>query len=197
MADNPFFENGESIKEDPEKLGFNSNAPLEKGKKVKRFQENLPGKELRGWTKACTILGIIFSSLTMMYFLLPLFSALIGGIIAVFIVLFMVISVVCTLGLVLTIDDYRNWIGNDMMTVPNFFFNIADNITKLYPYFFVVAGPALALNITGLILSIVGKAKNYRFFTSYIVLNAIFLSFSILFSILYIIGGGVILSTNS
>lgn len=192
MADNPFFENGESIKEDPEKLGFNSNAPLKKGEKVEKFQKNLPGKEVRGWTKACTILGIIFSSLTMMYFLLPLFSALMGGVIAVFIVLFMVVSVVCTLGLILTVDDYRNWIGNNMMDVPNFFFNIADNITKLYPYFFVVAGPALALNIAGLVLSIVGKSKQYRYFTSYIILNSIFLTLSILFTLLYVIAGGPI-----
>lgn len=199
MADkNPFLEDKptNSIKEDPSKIGFNTNPPLAKGQKVEKFQETLPGKELRGWTKACTILGIIFSTISMMYFLLPFFSVIIGALLAMCIVLFMICSVVFTLGLVLMNDGYRHWIGNNMMDVPNFFFNIADNIAKLSPFYFVVAGPALAFTIAGLILSIIGKAKKYRFFTSYIVLNSIFLSIALLFSIIYLIGGGVILSNN-
>ena len=199
MADkNPFLEDkkSNSIKEDSTKIGFNTNPPLAKGQTVEKFQETLPGKELRGWTKACTILGIIFSVISMMYFLLPLFSFIIGALIALCLVLFMILSVVGTLGLALLNEDYRNWIGNNMMDVPNFFFNIADNIAKLSPFYFVAAGPALAFTIAGLILSIIGKAKKYRFFTSYIVLNSIFLSIALLFSIIYLIGGGVILSNN-
>lgn len=193
MDDNKFNNEEEVViineESEEEKIGFNSKPPLKEGEKIERFQKNLPGKTLRGWTKAMTILSIILSCLTIMYFLLPLFSALIGGLIGLCIALFMICSVVVTLGLILTNDGYRNWISNDMMDVPNFFFNLADNITKLSPYFLCVAIPAIICGCIGLTLSIIGQSKKYRFFVSYIVLNSIFLTLSLLFTILYFIGG--------
>ena len=188
MNDNPLLKT--ENKEPEQKIGFQTATPLKKGVKVEKFQDKLPGKKLRVFTKLCTIFGIIFSSLTMMYFLLPFFAIVIGALLALCISLFMIFSVVCTLGIALLIEDYRYWIGNHMFDVPNFFFDIADNINKLVPYFFVVAGPALAFTIAGLVLSIIGKAKNYKFFTSYVVLNSIFLFFTILFVVLYIVAGG-------
>ena len=191
---NPFLEEEKS---EPAKIGFDSATPIQKGKKMsEKYPDNFEGKGLRRAAKLCTIFGIIFSVLSMMYFLLPFFSVIIGALLAMCIVLFMICSVVFTLGLILMNDGYRYWIGNNMMDVPNFFFNIADNIAKLSPFYFIAAGPALAFTIAGLILSIIGKAKKYRFFTSYIVLNSIFLSIALLFSIIYLIGGGVILSNN-
>ena len=179
-------------------IGFDSATPITRKDKNKpeRFQKNLPGKKLRRWTKLCTVFGIIFSTLTMMYFLLPLFAAVIGGLLAVCIVMFMICSVVLTLGLALMNDGYREWIGNDMMDVPNFFFNLADNVVKLAPYFFVVAIPGLVFTGVGLALGIVGKAKQYRFFTSYIVLNAIFFTLALIFTLIFFASGMMILQPS-
>lgn len=183
---NPFLED----KKEPEKIGFNSAPPIKKGsKKSEKYPDNFEGKCLRKAAKLCTIFGIIFSVLSMMYFLLPLFAAIIGALLAVIIVFAMIISVVFTLGMVLMNDGYRNWIGNNMMDIPNFFFHIGENIAKLAPYYLVVAIPAIVLNIAGLVLGIVGQAKHYRFCISYIVLNSVFLTFTLLFTLLYFIGG--------
>ena len=192
---NPLLENENSK---PAPIGFDTATPVNKhASRKEKYPVNFPGKGLRRATKLVTIFGIIFSSLTMMYFLLPIFSAFIGGIIAVCIVMFMIFSVVFSLGMVLINDGYRNWIGNDMMDVPNFFFNLSENIAKLSPYFLVVAIPGLVLNIAGLVLGIVGQSKHYRFFISYIILNSVFLTFAIIFTAIYFIGGMQVFSSNS
>jgi len=184
---NPFLEEEKS---EPTKIGFDSATPIQKGKKMsEKYPDNFEGKGLRRAAKLCTIFGIIFSVLSMMYFLLPIFAAIIGGLIAVILIFGMIFSVIITLGLILMNEGYRQWIGNNMMDIPNFFFNIGENVAKLAPYYLVVAIPALVLNIAGLVLGIVGQAKKYRFCISYIVLNSIFLTFTLFFTALYFIGG--------
>ena len=183
---NPFLED----KKEPAKIGFDSAVPIKKGsKKSEKYPDNFEGKGLRKAAKLCTVFGIIFSVLAMMYFLLPVFAAIIGALLAVIIVFGMIASVIFTLGMVLMSDDYRHWIGNNMMDIPNFFFHIGENIAKLAPYYLVAAIPAIVFDIAGLILGIVGQAKQYRFCISYIVLNSIFLTFTLFFTALYFIGG--------
>ena len=184
---NPFLEEEKS---EPTKIGFDSATPIQKGKKMsEKYPDNFEGKGLRRSAKLCTIFGIIFSVLSMMYFLLPIFAAIIGGLIAVILIFGMIFSVIISLGLILMNEGYRQWIGNNMMDIPNFFFNIGENVAKLAPYYLVVAIPALILTIAGFVLGIVGTSKKYRFCTSYIVLNAIFLTFTLFFTALYFIGG--------
>ena len=168
------------------KIGFDQATPVKRGAKhEEKYPDNFEGKGLRKAAKLCTVFGIIFSVLSMMYFLLPIFAAIIGGLIAVCIVMFMICSVIFTLGMILMNDGYRDWIGNHMMDVPNFFFKAGENVAKLAPFYMFAAGPALALTIAGFILGIVGKSKNYRFFVSYIIINAVFLTFVAIFTILY------------
>jgi len=93
-----------------EKIGFKSGEP----NSVDELEKKLPGKPLRVFAKLFTIFGVIFSSVTIMYYLLPIFSFIIGFMIGAVITAFMVVSVVLTLGGVLTFEGYRSWIGNHM-----------------------------------------------------------------------------------
>ena len=174
-----------------EPIGFNQAKPIGKGEKLEidHFQNHLPGKGLRTATKITTIFGVIFSVIALMYYLLPIFASVIGGIIAMFLYIFMIFSVICTLGMILLNEGYRKWASDDIMIVPNFFFDISNHVIELSKYYLIVAIPAILLCSTGLTLAIIGQAKKYKFFTSYIVLNAIFLVHALFFTIIYFASG--------
>ena len=179
------------------KIGFESPAPVgPNGQPPERYQKNLPYKPLRIINKIIFAFGVVASLLTIMYYLLPIFSVLVGAILAIVIVLFMIVSVVFTLGIVLTIDEYRYWIGNHMMDVPTFCFDIANNIAKLEPIFPIIGFSAIGLCSLSLALSIFGQTQIKRYFVSYIVVNSIFLITSIFFVLVYFIGGAHILTNN-
>ena len=167
-----------------EKIGFKSGEP----NSVDELEKKLPGKPLRVFAKLFAIFGVIFSSVTIMYYLLPIFSFIIGFMIGAVITAFMVVSVVLTLGGVLTFEGYRSWIGNHMYDVPSFFFNVGENSVKLMPYFYVAAIPAIVLTSLGLLLGIIGQAK-YKRCVGYIVTNAVFLTLAVFFTFLFIATG--------
>ncbi|MCR4879541.1 MAG: hypothetical protein K5906_01105 [Bacilli bacterium] len=186
------------VPQNENQLSFQNIKPLEKGKKVERYQDKLPGAKYRKWNVFVTVLGIIASAITIMYYFLPIFSALIGGIIVLILGIFVVFAVLGTLFISLLIEGFRNWIVNDFMTVPNFFFNITNNIGKLMPYYPTCAFPAMGLCVLGLILAIIGRAKKFPRFTALIVLNSIFLVVVIGLTILYYATGGQpIIKVNS
>lgn len=178
------------------KIGFEVYQPEvdAKGKKIKpkRFQDDLPYKGLRKATKIFTTIGVITSSLAIMYYFLPIFSAVVGS--AVFLVFFMfgLISIVGSLGLAFLNDGYRDWISNHWFDVPFIFFNFTDYIAVLSPYFLIVGIPGVICSLVGLILSINLINKIRKHFVSYIVLNSIFLALSLLALLLFIISGGII-----
>ncbi len=179
------------------KIGFDSPPPPgQKGLKPERYQKRLPLKPLRVFNNLFFIFGIIASVLTMMYYLLPVFSVIIGAVLAIIIFFFMIASVIFTLGLSLTNEEYRYWIGYHMMDIPNFFFDVANNVATLEPFFPAVAFSALTLNSLSLLLSIIGQCKIKRHFVSFIVINSIFITFTLFFIALFFMGGGHIFSNN-
>ena len=180
--------------QEEKKIGFGDSQPDEKEIKRTKIDDTLPGKSLRIPARVLMIFGIILSSLTLMYFLLPIFSAFIGALLAVILVFFMIFSVIFTIGMVLMIDGYRNWIGNHMMDVPNFFFKISEHIANLSPYFLVVAIPAIIFCTSSLIISIIGMAEKKPRFLGFIIVDSIFLAIALFFTILFIIAGGKVFS---
>ena len=180
--------------EEKPKIGFTT---YDRKKKIKRFQENLPGKGLRRATKIFIIPGVILSIFTAMYFLLPFFSTVIGVFLAFLIIMFMIASIVFTLGIILTVGEYRTWIGYHMMDLPNFFFDIGSHIDQVSPFFPVLGFSAIGFTFIALILSIVGAATKKKYFASYIVVAAIFLVVAIFFTICFYGNGGHTIVTSS
>lgn len=175
-----------------EKIGFGDYQPDEK--EIVRHKPNAEelaaGKGLRIPARLLCIFGSIASGITMMYYLLPIFATLIGAFLAVILVVFMVFSVIVTLGMVLMSDGYRNWIGNHMMDVPNFFFNVSKHITELSKYFLITAIPALVLCGAAIALSIIGINEKHKRFVGILVVSIIFFVNALLFTIFYIANGG-------
>lgn len=165
-----------------EKIGFKSGEP----NSIDVTEKKLPGKKLRTPTKIITIFGIILSVITLMYYALPIFSAVIGVFIGFLIICFIIVVTVFTVGIIFTVDWFRDWVTNHGMDVPTFFFNLTENVGKLAPYFYVVSIPALVFTLSGFVLAIIGKSKKYPGFTAYIVLNAIFLTLTIISIFLFI-----------
>lgn len=184
-----------------EKIGFGNYQPDEKSierqnlAKLER-EKYKAGNGLRIPARLLCIFGAIASTITMMYYLLPIFSAFIGALIAVFLIFFMIFSVIITIGLILMNDGYRNWIGNHMFDVPNWFFNIAKHITELSKYFLITAIPALVFCLAGLILAIVGVSEKHKKFVGILVVSAIFFVNALFFTILYAIAGGQTMTFN-
>lgn len=176
------------------KIGFEVIDVKKQEKKIKKFQQSLPGRPLRITTKVFTIVGVIFSALTLMYFFLPVFSAFIGLILTLLVILFMIFTVIITMGLVLLNEEYRYWIGNHLFDIPLAFFNVVENIAILSPFFPIVAVPGTTCCLVGLILSLVGINKKMKYFTSYVVLNSIFFIIAFFFLLAYIITGAHIVS---
>ena len=184
-----------------EKIGFGNYQPDEKSierQNLRKLEQEKykEGNGLRIPARLCCIFGAIASAITLMYFLLPIFSVVIGAMIAAVLVIFMIFSVIITLGIVLLNDGYRNWIGNHMMDVPNFFFNIAKHINELSKYFLLVGIPALVLCLAGLILAIVGVSEKHKKFLGILIVSAIFFVNALFFVILYAIAGGQTLTVN-
>lgn len=117
-----------------------------------------------------------------MYYMLPIFSYVIGGILAFFIILFALLAILGTIFLIFAYEPFRTWFTSDMMSVPNFFFHIGENITKVgfvMPY---IEYGVLGLSALVFILSFVYKKKKKK--------NINTIPFIIFASIYFVIAGG-------
>lgn len=142
--------------------------------------------------RACKVLTpftIILSLITLMYYLLPIFSVVIGLLAALLIVVFILVSVLGTLFIVIAIKEYRDWLTH-AFDIPNFFFNIGKNMDKVAPYFPFVAFPSLLFCLILFLLSIIGQSKKKKGFIPFIVISAAFLVITLVSIILYYINGG-------
>lgn len=99
-----------------EKIGFKSGEP----NSIDVTEKKLPGKKLRTPTKIITIFGITLSVITLMYYALPIFSAVIGVFIGFLIICFIIVVTVFTVGIIFTVDWFRDWVTNHGMDVPTF-----------------------------------------------------------------------------
>ena len=173
------------------KIGFDSNPPDPKGKKIK-FSSVNKKTPLRRWTVFFLVLGIIFTNITLMYFFLPIFNVVIMLVIGLLLSLLIIFIVVFSFGIALSFDGFRSWVGQSW-GILEWLNNVNQNIDKLNPYFIYFLFPTLFINMMSIILSSVGQKKEKGYVT-YIVVMSLYTLLLIIFGVIYYINGMKIIS---
>ena len=159
------------------------------GKPIKTHEKS----HLRNFDLILTIFGVLLSAVSLMYYLLPIFSGVVGIFAALFIFVWVVASSIFTLGLIYLNGDYRNWLGSSLFAVPNWFMNVGQHVEKLSPYFPIFGFGGIFVCLIGLIVACIGKGIGKGGFVKYIVLNSIFMGLAIIATILFYANGGHVL----
>ena len=158
--------------------------------KYKRPRNRIKDKRFYGFF---SFFSIILSFFTFFYFFLPTFGALVGLFLGFLFVIFLILPIILTLGLLLINDEFRSWVSNSSTFIHQLF-NIIDQSLELSSGFIYVALSALLFNILMLIIAIVGEKKEKKGYVTKIVFTIIFLIATIIWIILYIKNGYMIMS---
>ena len=182
-----------------EKIGFNT--PVENSsdgtpsyKKKIKFSNQRKSK-LQKATFGFLIPAVILSLAALSFYFMPLLSV-IAGIFATLIVLIIIlVPIVFTLFFILLSDGYRQFVG-EAWALSQKFFDAANHVTELSPYYLYIAIPAMVLDIVVIVLSIITLKKGQKGVVTYLIITSIFLLLIIVFTILYFVNGMSVIKIN-
>ena len=175
---------------DEEKIGFynpGNNNPVPKKEKDIQFS-NGRKTPFQKWTFAIWLLGMIFSIVSICYFFLPFFSALVGIVVFFIVFVIVVFPVVFTLGIILVSEEFRIFAG-DIWGIPMWFFDVANHMAELTVYFVYPVSIALFFDFLSIILCSVGISKYKGRYVTYLVFSIIHLIFCTGLAIVYFASG--------
>ena len=189
----------QEVEEKPqEKIGFYS-APKDgdtstpPNKKIKFSNQRKTGlqKATFGFFVPSTILSIG----ALAFFFMPILSAL-AGIMAFFIIgAIIIVPIMATLFIILVSEEYRQFVGK-AWSIVEWFFDAANHINQLSPFYWMVAVPALVLEAITIILAIITLAKGQKGVVTYLIVTIIlFLTVGVL-TIFYFANGMMVFKVN-
>ena len=174
-----------------EKIGFQSPAPGEKLPKKVKFESVNKRTPLRKWAIFFFVFSNIATTLMIMYFFAPAFAAILGILYVIILMVIIVVPIIFTLGLILTQESYRAWVGDAWDTV-NWFFDISNHLADLQAHLPIFAWPTLLIDSIALLLASIGQGKEKKGYVTYIVMTAIWTTLILIFLIFYYANGNKI-----
>ena len=139
--------------------------------------------------RALFIFSTLFSIVSILYFLFPIVSTLIGVLCILIVLIIIVASAVFTLFTACASEDYRRWVGSTWNWATSLLDKNNKVINAILPYYAYANITALAFNLLVLVFSIIQRVRFKKGYLATIIVTSLFLICNIVMLVLYYVNG--------